>query len=295
MSAPTVPHDVDRLLRKTARRYELLGVPSHDRAGHPSVWEVIDGSGRRLFAKRHKNALMHERETAAYRLLTPVLGEGRAPALLAEAPRSLLIVTSALPGTPVISTALTTTEEQEVYQQAGRLLAAIHAQPTTGAPVGKYLPWADERARALARARDARLTDEDIEVLAEATRTEPPATVLAYCHGDYGPRNWLVRRDDDRLTLGLIDFERSHVEAPARRDLMRITLQLTPHRADLRTAFTVGYGRDLTSQEQAACRAWAAIDCPAALRWALDHHRDEEVIGYARTVLDLLRDPNPVA
>ncbi|MFJ9460835.1 hypothetical protein ACIRST_37930 [Kitasatospora sp. NPDC101447] len=75
---------------------------------------------------------------------------------------------------------------------------------------------------------------------------------------------------------------------------MRVTLQLTPHRPDLRAAFTAGHGRDLTGQEQVACRAWAAIDCPAALRWAMDHHRDEEVIGYARTVLDLLRAPNPV-
>ncbi|MEU3569166.1 aminoglycoside phosphotransferase family protein [Kitasatospora sp. NPDC036755] len=295
MSSPTAPHDVDRLLRETAGAYELLGVRSHDQAGHPSVWEVVGEGGRRLFAKRHKNALMHERETTAYRLLAPALGEGRTPALLAEDTRSLLAVTSALPGTPVISTALTTAEEREVYRQAGQLLATVHAQPTTGAPVVQYLPWAQERERALARARDARLSDEDIEVLAEATRAEPPPTVLAYCHGDFGPRNWLVRRDGDRLSLGLIDFERSHVEAPARRDLMRATLQLTPHRPDLRAAFTAGYGRDLTPEERAACRAWAAIDCPAALRWALDHHRDEEVLGYARTVLDLLHDPNPVA
>ncbi|GGQ88101.1 hypothetical protein GCM10010195_49870 [Kitasatospora griseola] len=281
-------------MRETAGRYELLGVRAHDRAGHPNVWEVADGSERRLFAKRHKNALMHERETAAYRLLVPALGEGRAPSLLAADASSLLIVTTALPGTPVISTALTAAEERGVYRQAGQLLAAVHAQPTTGAPVGEYLPWAQERARALARARDARLPDEDIGVLAEATRTEPPPIALAYCHGDFGPRNWLVRRDADPLTLGLIDFERSQVEAPARRDLMRVILQLTPHRPDLRAAFLAGYGRDLTAQERAASRAWAAIDCPAALCWALDHRRDEEVLGYARTVLDLLRELNRV-
>ncbi|MFJ6773157.1 phosphotransferase [Kitasatospora sp. NPDC091257] len=201
MSAPTIPHDVDRLLRETAGFYELLGVRSHDRAGHPSVWEVVDGSGHRLFAKRHKNVLMHERETAACRLLAPALGDGRTPSLLAADAAALLSVTSALPGTPVISTALTAAEEREVYRQAGQLLAAVHAQPTSGVPVGEYLPWAQERARAIARARDARLSDEDIEVLAEGTRAEPPPTALAYCHGDFGPRNWLVRRDGDRLAL----------------------------------------------------------------------------------------------
>lgn len=244
-----MPADITRLLRATAEDYELLDVRSLDRAGHPVVWEALGAAGRRLFAKRHKNALMHQRETAAYRLLAPALGSGRAPALLAEDTRSLLIVTSALPGTPVISTDLTAAEEQEVYRQAGQLLATTHAQPTTGAPVGEYLPWAQERARALARARDARLSDEAVEVLADATRAEPPPTALAYCHGDFGPRNWIVRRAGDRLALGLIDFERSHVEAPARRDLMRVTLQLTPHRPDLRAAFTTGYGRELTPQE----------------------------------------------
>ncbi len=180
-----------------------------------------------------------------------------------------------------------------MYRQAGQLAATIHAHPTVGAPVGEQLPWGEERERALDRARDARLAPMDIEVLAEATRTEPPSAEPAYCHGDFGPRNWIVRRDRGRLVLGVIDFERSQVEAPARRDLMRVTLQLTPHRPDLRAAFAEGYGRELTAEERTACRAWAAIDCPAALRWALDHHHDEEVLGYARTVLDLLHRPAP--
>ncbi|MFJ6619622.1 aminoglycoside phosphotransferase family protein [Kitasatospora sp. NPDC091335] len=291
MSAAVVPEDVDRLLRATAGRYELVGVRSFARAGHPVVWEVADEGGRRLFAKRHKNALMHRRETTAYRILAPALGAGRAPDLLAEDARPLLVITTALAGTPVIKAALTAAEEQEVYRQAGQLAALIHPHPTATAPVVDRLPWAEERERALARARDAQLTQEDVEVLAQATRTEPPSTPLAYCHGDFGPRNWIVRRDGARLTLGLIDFERSQAEEPARRDLMRVMLQLTPRRADLRAAFTAGYGRELTARELAACRAWAAIDCPAALRWSLDHHRDEEVLGYARTVLDLLRTP----
>ncbi|MFD9060500.1 aminoglycoside phosphotransferase family protein [Kitasatospora purpeofusca] len=297
MSAPAaLPDDVDRLLRATAGHYEPVGVRSLARAGHPAVWEVLGADGRRLFAKRHKNPLFHQRETAGYRRLAPALGAGRAPSLLAEDARSLLIVTTELPGTPVIHTDLTTAEEREVYRQAGQLAASIHAQPTTGAPVGEYLPWAQERERALARARDARLSDEDIEVLAEAARTEPPRTGPVYCHGDFGPRNWIVRRDGNGwLVVGVIDFERSQVEEPVRRDLMRVTMQLTPHRPDLRAAFASGYGRELSAEERLACRAWAAIDCPAALRWALDHHRDEEVLGYARTVLDLLRHPSPVA
>ncbi|WP_158515619.1 aminoglycoside phosphotransferase family protein [Kitasatospora sp. MBT63] len=293
MSAAARPNDVDRLLRATAGPYEPVGARSLARTGHPAVWEVVADDGRQLFAKRYKDLLFHQRETAGYWRLAPAIGSGRAPVLTAEDARSLLLVATALPGTPVTGATLTAAEAQEVYRQAGHLAAVIHAQPTTGAPVGEHRSWAAERERTLARARDARPTEEDIEVLADATHTKPPRTGLVYCHGDFGPRNWIVRRDNDgRLVIGVIDFERSQVEEPVRRDLMRIAIQLAPHRGDLGAAFASGYGREFTPQVQEACRAWAAIDCPAALRWALAHHQDEEVLGYARTVLDLLRHPN---
>ncbi|MEV6211563.1 aminoglycoside phosphotransferase family protein [Kitasatospora sp. NPDC051914] len=296
MTPPTLPDDADRLLREATGPCELLGVRSRDRAGRPTVWEVRAGDGSRLFAKRHKNGLMHRRETAAYRHLVPVLGPGRAPTLLAADARSLLVVTTALPGSPAVKAALGPVEEREVYRQAGLLAARIHAHPTSGGVVGERLPWSRERERALDRACDAQLCDEDIAALAEATRAEPPHTAPARCHGDFGPRNWIVQRHGDgRLSVGVVDFERSQIEEPVRRDLMRVMLQLTPHRPDLRTAFLAGYGRDLTAEERAACRAWAAVDCPAALRWALDHHHDEEVLGYARTVLEQLRRPAATA
>ncbi|MFJ4185197.1 aminoglycoside phosphotransferase family protein [Kitasatospora sp. NPDC089509] len=296
MTAPALPDDTDRLLRETARPYELLGVHSRDRTGRPAVWEVHTDDGSRLFAKQHKNPLMHLRETTAYRHLAPALGPDRTPVLLADDPRSLLIVTTALPGTPAVRTTLSAAAEREVYRQAGVLAAHIHAQPTTNGVADEQLPWNQERERALARAHKARLPEEDIKVLADATRAEPPHTTPTLCHGDFGPRNWLLHRDEaGRLTVGVIDFERTQVEEPVRHDLMRVMLQLTPHRPDLRTAFLTGYGRDLTAEEWAACRAWAAIDCPAALRWALGHHHDEEILGYARTVLAQLRDPTPTA
>ncbi|MGW4895148.1 phosphotransferase family protein [Kitasatospora sp. NPDC004240] len=291
MTAPVLPEDADRLLRGAAGPYEPLGVRSRDRTGRPAVWEVRADDGSRLFAKRHKNALMHRRETTAYRHLAPALGPGRAPTLLAADARSLLIVTTALPGTPAIKATLDPAEEREVYRQAGLLAAHIHAHPASDGVVGERLPWDQERGRALDRARDARLSAEDIAVLAEATRAEPPHTAPVSCHGDFGPRNWLVHRRGDELVVGVIDFERSQVEEPVRRDLMRVMLQQTPHRPDLRTAFLTGYGRDLTADEWTACRAWAAVDCPAALRWALDHHHDEEILSYARTVLEQLRRP----
>ncbi|MGK4585351.1 hypothetical protein [Kitasatospora sp. HPMI-4] len=121
MTGPALPEDADRLLRGAAGSYELVGVRSRDRSGRPAVWEVRTDGGQRLFAKRHKNELMHRRETAAYRHLAPALGPDRAPTLLAEDARSLLVVTTPLPGTPAIEAALSPAEEREVYRQAGHL------------------------------------------------------------------------------------------------------------------------------------------------------------------------------
>ncbi|MEW1910337.1 aminoglycoside phosphotransferase family protein [Kitasatospora sp. NPDC085895] len=237
MIRPALPDAADRLLHETAGPYVVLGAHSRDRAGLPTVWEVRTGDGRRLFAKQLKNELMHRRETAAHRGLVPALGPGRAPVLLAEDTRSRLVVTTALPGTPAVKAALGPAEEREVYRQAGLLAARIHAHPAIGGVVGERLPWGRERERALDRAREARLPAEDIEVLAEATRVEPPHTSPAACHGDFGPRNWLVHREDGgRLTVGVVDFERSQVKEPVRRDLMRVVFQLTPRRPDLRAA-----------------------------------------------------------
>ncbi|MER8100906.1 NUDIX domain-containing protein [Kitasatospora sp. NPDC094016] len=109
---------------------------------------------------------------------------------------------------------------------------------------------------------------------------------------DFRPRNRLVRRERGALVVGVIDFERAQVEEPVRRDLMRVMLQLTPHHPDPRAAFLARHGRAPSSAKWAACRAWAAIDCPAALRRAPDH-RGDEVLGCARTVLEPPRGPAP--
>ncbi|WP_052390818.1 hypothetical protein [Streptomyces sp. NRRL B-24484] len=232
MTAPALPDDAVRLLRATAGPCEPLAVRSHDRAGEPTVREVRSGGGRRLFAKRHRNERMHRRETTAYRRLVPALGPGRAPTLLAADADSLLVVTTALPGTPVVGATPGPAEEREVHRQAGLLAARLHARPISGGVVGEQLPWHRERRRELDRARAAGPSEEDIAVRAGATPNERP-------HGV--PRRLRTRTD----------------------------------------ARGVGGVPGLGSRR------------PPALRWALDHHRDEEVLGYARTVLDLLRHPAP--
>ncbi|MFF1792096.1 hypothetical protein ACFVX9_37255 [Kitasatospora sp. NPDC058243] len=95
MTPPALPDDADRPLRARAG-------PCGPAGGAGGC----TGDERQLFAKRHKNQFTHRRETTAYRNLAPALGPDRTPTLLTEDAHSLLVVTTTLPGTPVIKTIL---------------------------------------------------------------------------------------------------------------------------------------------------------------------------------------------
>ncbi|MGF1425535.1 phosphotransferase [Kitasatospora sp. LaBMicrA B282] len=287
--AELVPVDVELLLDRAIDRWRLLGVRSPDRTGAPSVWEVEDPAGHRWFAKRHWSDLLHGRETRAYDEFVPALGPRRASWIADRDPAARLIVTRGLKGEPLSRIQLNGLQEQEAFRQAGALAARLHALTATPAPgpVRDVPSWSQQRSKALDMAMDLGLSAEDLGVLAAACAEAPPQLPAGVCHGDYSPRNWIIQQSGE-LRLQLIDFERTTVEEPARHDLMRIIYQVTAGRPALAEAFFDGYGRQLTEAEQAACRAYAALDCPSALKWAADH-RDAEIHGYARRALDLLR------
>ncbi|MGF1430391.1 aminoglycoside phosphotransferase family protein [Kitasatospora sp. LaBMicrA B282] len=284
---------LESLLDDAVGRWQLVSVRSRDRTGAPSVWEVAGPAGHRWFAKRHWHTGRYRRETRAYDEFVPLLGAGRASRITRRVPEARLIVTRGLGGHPLREAQLTDQQVPEVYRQAGVLAARLHALTATAPPGAGTSPaawsaaWSAQRTKALDTALDLGLPADDLRVLAEASAEPPPPLPVAVCHGDFGPRNWIVRQDGG-LRLQLIDFERTRVEEPVRHDLMRIVYQVTAGRPALAEAFFDGYGRGLTEAEQAACRAYAAIDCPSALKWAA-MHRDREVHGYARRALDLLR------
>ncbi|WP_354639988.1 aminoglycoside phosphotransferase family protein [Kitasatospora camelliae] len=292
--AQTLPSDVTRLLTKALGDVRLLAVHGHTRHGDPYLWEVADEVGGRWFAKRHSKELSYLREVHAYQHATAALPPGRVAALHAHDADALLVVTGAVDGTALRHTPLTARQRPEAYRQAGKLLRKLHDQPLPDvASPGdeRDVPWPQERERALNLAREVGLGIEDLALLDTAMAVPPPVLPLVVCHGDFSPRNWIVdTTSGDGMLVRLIDFERSQVEEAVRRDLMRIVYQITAHQPELREAFFDGYGRTLTDAEQAGCRAYAAIDCPSALRWATKH-RDDEIQRYGLTMLNQLRRP----
>ncbi|KAA9159341.1 aminoglycoside phosphotransferase family protein [Amycolatopsis acidicola] len=176
------------------------------------------------------------REVHAHReWLAPWASLGRAPQLVHADEDAKLLVTRYLPGTLVEGSA--DESRQEVYFQAGELLARLHAQFAVedahfeAKANAKSLWWLN---------RPNRIAVEDAARLRAMIEAWPvPASVLVPTHGDWQPRNWLVHEGQVRV----IDFGRSELR-PAFTDFARLSVQ--QFRADplLERSFLAGYGED---------------------------------------------------
>lgn len=252
----------------------------------PSVWEIDGPDGKRWFAKQHVGPKLHRREVDAYERWTAALGRDRAPALVAADEQSLTVLVTALPGLGLDRVCLPAEQEREAYQQAGLLLARLHA-----ADNGQSRSEAVEEdwGGVLSKVLDAGaryLTTDDITVLRALAQQAPPALPKVAAHGDYMPKNWMWDEREQRLRV--IDFERTQLETAARRDLSRLHYRILHHRPDLADAFYSGYGHPLSAEEKAARTKYAVLDALDAVRWGVEHH-DIDLVDEAHTMVANLR------
>ena len=227
-----------------------------------AVLRLRDARGVTWFAKRHHERVRHEAEVTAYRQWVPALS-GHAPRLHAADDLRSAIIVSAIPGEPVPwpaadPCALPDTDrlaEQALQRAAGVLLRRFHdAQPP--------LPWDDWGAAKIAEfdglmpmasqllgKRDLALARAEVEALSGL-----PCPGQVPCHRDYTPRNWLVK---DGVQY-VIDFEHARLDVWLA-DLARLHLGIWPDRPDLKEAFLVGYGRQLSDTDHAILQGVAAL------------------------------------
>lgn len=278
---------IEDLITTVAGTFELVAEHSWPGPDRPRVWEVRGSDGQPWFVKRHAGPKGHRREVDAYLRWTHCLGAGRAPTLVAADTEARAIVITPVAGRSVRSHPLDGKEQLEAYQQAGYLLALLHAAPTgTASPMAE---GEDEWAAAVEKMlNDAALyLPADVgEMLRDLTRERPGELPAQVSHADYQPRNWLW--ESATRTLRLIDFERTCVEPAAKRDFPRLELRILSANRKLRTAFYDGYGRQLTPTEEHACLAYGAQDAVSALKWGVQH-RDVETVDAAHTMLENLR------
>ena len=176
------------------------------------------------------------REITAHESAVGPLAERRLAPRLLHADRGLrLLATTYLPGSLVEGRPAEW--DPEIYRQAGRLLAVLHAQ---GSRVDADYE-ALEDAKALAWLERPHRIDIDFvdRLRSELTTRVAGPSRLVPTHGDWQPRNWIV--DGGRVCV--IDFGRADWR-PAETDLARLAAQQFRGRADLERAFLDGYGGD---------------------------------------------------
>lgn len=279
-----MPETVHRLVASVTSSFRVVADHSSPGDERPFVWEIEDPGGRRWFAKLNpQGPKLHRREVHAYQHgWTAALGKDRAPALCAVDNEARAIVITAVPGRPIRHLRLDAKEEQEVYRQAGQLLARLNAaetgEPESAASTGS---WDESVEKMLANAAPY-LAADDVAMLRSITNDAPAELNRVVSHGDFMPRNWLWDQAEQRLRI--IDFERTCIESAVWRDFPRLRYRILCGRPDLDAAFEAGYERTLTADERQACSAYAALDAVSALRWGVERH-DIESVDEAHTML----------
>lgn len=226
------------------------------------VLRLRDVAGGTWFVKRHADRDRHSAEVLAYRQWVPAL-RANAPRLRAVNDSLATIILTAVPGKPAPwpgtdAQALSETAraaELALHRQAGRLLFRFHqAQPPVrwesfGATKLAEFDALAPPATALLGKRELALARAEVEAL-----TALPCPDRVPCHRDYTPRNWVVSDGVPHV----VDFELARLDA-ALADLSRLHLGIWRTRPDLQEAFLTGYGRQLSSTDQAILRGCAVL------------------------------------
>ncbi|MEW2399996.1 aminoglycoside phosphotransferase family protein [Streptomyces sp. NPDC046862] len=281
-----MPSALHQLVGSVTDTYIVVAEYSRPGVNRPSLWEVDGLHGARWFAKQHAGPKLHRREVDAYGKWTVALGADRAPELIASDVETCTVLVTAVPGRSLDTLRLPAEQERTAYEQAGELLARHHTaaadEPTTKVTEETW----DSTAAKLLDDAAPHVPEHEITLVQALVKEAPPLLPQVAAHGDYMPKNWMWDETEQRLRV--IDFERAELQPAARRDFSRLRYRILLQRPDLLAAFHHGYGRQLTEQELAACRAYAALDALDSLSWGITH-RDIGLVDEAHTMLENLR------
>jgi aminoglycoside/choline kinase family phosphotransferase len=202
-----------------------------------NVVTLVEVGAQRFIVKADGASNHHiPRELDAHeRWLTPWVAAGRAPRLVAGDRTAKILVTHYLPGHLVLGSRAQ--QVPDTFQQAGELLAELHAQ---SGPVHSGYE-ADQNAKALGNLDKPHRIQPQVETrLREIVQSWPEESVsLVPTHGDWQPRNWLVHKG----RISIIDFGRAALR-PALSDWLRLEARDFRYDPAREAAFVEGYGAD---------------------------------------------------
>jgi aminoglycoside phosphotransferase (APT) family kinase protein len=260
------------------------------------VWRVSAGD-RSAYVKISPSTLDFDREVAGYAFAAAHLPEAQVPRLLACDRDLRALLSSPLPGRVVRDLPLETSTELHLYEDAGRLLRRWHDASAPGTDADRAAVHADMQDKA----QEAADCLQDVRphlaagplALVEAASKELPDLAkqlpLIYRHGDYETRNWLF--DEATGRHGLIDFAMA-THGVAASEFVWLLGAVWSVRPELRQAFFVGYGRQLTADEDRLLQLLAVRLGVSYLRNGLAKDRDE-LVARGRLVLDRMAAHRP--
>ncbi len=201
-----------------------------------TVLEVLHAKSRFIVKAGGDDDHHVERELYAHRhWLLPWTSRGRAPALEHGDAEAKLLVTRYLPGQLVLGS--DRSDDPSAFQQAGELLALFHAQ--AAATDHDYEMRENEKALAWLSGPHRITAPVVARLRAQIAAWPTPPATLTPTHGDWQPRNWLIR---DGI-VSVIDFGRAAMR-PALTDFARLAAQDFRRNPNLEAAFLDGYGPD---------------------------------------------------
>ncbi len=260
--------------------------------GRKSVtWRIGSGDGTGFYLKRHEFRHHYEAEVRALDTWASRLGPGSwwaVPEVVATADELGAAILTELPGQIIEDSPPEPDDLRAAYRHAGRLARSLHDADIdlSNEPRNQlYAPDGVERHLAGSRTHlDSSTCD-----WAEAILTAPDAwdgLDIVPMHGDYSPRNWIIKGGDP--TLKVIDWERSRpgywVE-----DIQRMTHDHWLGRAHLRDAFFEGYGRTPTDAEWRHANQITLVNAVGGVGWAISHG-DEWFAEHNRRTIERLKE-----
>ena len=193
-------------------------------------------AGRRLLLKASPDRRHLDRESRAHRdWLQPLASD--APQILGYDAEAGLLVKTFIDGEMACGTA--NEYDPLVFEQAGGLLGRLHRGRAPRMD-GHYEQSILSTTRAwLARAPGLAPSDQLLRVQGWLDVFVPTPVELVPTHGDYHPRNWVIRPDG---RVAVIDFGRAQLR-PWYTDLVRMEHHDFVRTPQLREAFLRGYHR----------------------------------------------------
>lgn len=233
--------------------------------GVSDVWDCRTADGQRVFVKRCRDK--YDQEVHAYRAWTPHL-LGRCPELIAAHDDLRTLIVTAVDGVLAQDAELDADGELDVYRQAGRFLADLHALEIDG-DVDHVAVFVDRAERWVQRATDIVDAADRAWVMARITETVPTLHAIRRgpCHRDYTPRNWVIDTD---ATVRVIDFGHTRVDYWIL-DVDKLWSDQWIDRPAREAAFWDGYGTRPTHEESNVLEAVSALGALSTIVWSREH------------------------